>query len=180
MPIQNLGSPIARRSAGVILVAVIFLAAVFGLVMFADREKLDDGLLLPLVAISGVVILLGTLALVAVVFGFLSLDDPKQALGLPEGSIRAVIALALLVIVGGGKVRIPRWSFAAVAAAVALGLALMGAYFFALFAALGALLFFVGAVLGRLAARGGSRLDGDIAMAIFIGYAIGQWLPTIL
>ena len=31
--------------------------------------------------------------------------------------------------------------------------------------------------VGRIAARGGSRRDGDIAMAIFASYVIGQFMP---
>jgi hypothetical protein len=37
-----------------------------------------------------------------------------------------------------------------------------------------------GTVPGRIAAHRGSRRDGDIAMAVFVGYAIGQWMPRIL
>jgi len=33
------------------------------------------------------------------------------------------------------------------------------------------------ALVGRIAARGGTRRDGDIAMAIFAGYVIGQFVP---
>lgn len=32
-------------------------------------------------------------------------------------------------------------------------------------------------VVGTIAARGGSRRDGDIATAIFASYAIGQFMP---
>lgn len=55
-------------------------------------------LTLPLVVIVGVVVLLVTLALVAVTFSLLDLSDKGQALALPEGSVRAVIALMLLVV----------------------------------------------------------------------------------
>lgn len=53
---------------------------------------------LPLVAIGGVVVLVLLLAAVATLFSVLGLTDEKQALGLPEGSIRAVIALSLIVL----------------------------------------------------------------------------------
>ena len=42
---------------------------------------------------------------------------------------------------------------------------------------LSTLILFMGTVLGGIAARQASRRAGDIAMAIFVGYAIGQWLP---
>ena len=50
---------------------------------------------------------------------------------------------------------------------------------FTLFCALGlsSLLLLPSALVGRIAARGGSRRDGDIAMAIFASYCIGQFMP---
>ena len=33
------------------------------------------------------------------------------------------------------------------------------------------------ALVGRIATRGGSRRDGDVAMAIFASYVIGQFMP---
>src|SRR5271166_563383 len=59
---------------------------------------LPNELSLPILAIAGVFLLLGTLALVSVSFSFFQLDDKSQALALPEGSIRAVIALSLVVL----------------------------------------------------------------------------------
>ncbi len=43
-----------------------------------------------------------------------------------------------------------------------------------------ALLFWAGTVPGWLAARRGKRSDGDLAMAILVGYAIGQWIPKFI
>jgi hypothetical protein len=40
-----------------------------------------------------------------------------------------------------------------------------------------ALLFWAGTVPGGLAARRGQRSDGDLAMAVLVAYAIGQWIP---
>lgn len=53
---------------------------------------------LPLLAIFGIIILFGTLALVAMLYQSLNLTDPSEALALPSGSIRAAIALALIVL----------------------------------------------------------------------------------
>jgi hypothetical protein len=72
------------------------LVALFGLsfgVSFASNE-----VRLPVLAIAGVFLLLGALALVSVAFSLFELSDKTQALGLPEGSIRAVIALSLIVL----------------------------------------------------------------------------------
>lgn len=63
-------------------------------------DKLDGSRTvgLPVLAIYGIMLLFGSLALVATLFARLQLSDPKQALALPEGSIRAAIALSLIVL----------------------------------------------------------------------------------
>jgi len=53
---------------------------------------------LPVLAIAGVLVLFLALGLVSVSFALFNLSDKSQALGLPEGSVRAVIALSLLVL----------------------------------------------------------------------------------
>lgn len=89
-------------------------------------------------------------------------------------------AIAWLVIAGTSRLGGSRWSLPALAAAVWIGCVILGANRPALFGSLFALLLLVGAVLGGIAARRGSQRDGDIAMALFVGYAIGQWIPKIL
>jgi hypothetical protein len=61
-------------------------------------RAVDDAIRLPVLVVIGVMALFATLALVAVTFAVAGLTDPKQALGLPEGSVRAAIALSLIVI----------------------------------------------------------------------------------
>jgi hypothetical protein len=75
------------------IVAVLVCAAF----VFRDMPR-EIGL--PILAITGIVLLLGTLAIVAITFSLFGIDDPKQALGLPDGSIRAAIALSLIVLFG--------------------------------------------------------------------------------
>lgn len=53
---------------------------------------------LPLIVIVGVIVLLIVISLVAFVFSVLGLASAKEALGLPDGSVRAIIALMLLVL----------------------------------------------------------------------------------
>src|SRR5882762_4385248 len=53
---------------------------------------------LPLIAIGGIVVLIFMLTAVAMIFSILDLTNKDQAMGLPEGSIRAVIALSLIVL----------------------------------------------------------------------------------
>jgi pimeloyl-ACP methyl ester carboxylesterase len=85
--------------------------------------------------------------------------------------------IALIVMLGAAKVRIPRWSFAALPAAVAIGCAIAGLHLLAMFVGCGVLVLGWGVLVGAIAAHRGSRRDGDIAMAIFVGYAMGQWMP---
>jgi len=53
---------------------------------------------LPILTILGICTLFGACALVAVIFAQFGLTDTSQALALPEGSIRATIALSLIVL----------------------------------------------------------------------------------
>jgi hypothetical protein len=43
--------------------------------------------------------------------------------------------------------------------------------------AISTLLLLPAIAVGRIAARGGSWRDGDVAMAIFASYVIGQFMP---
>jgi hypothetical protein len=61
-------------------------------------NRLSSEILLPLLAIVGVVCLLAALTFAAVIFAKVGVADKTQALALPEGSVRAVIALSLIVI----------------------------------------------------------------------------------
>jgi hypothetical protein len=49
----------------------------------------------------------------------------------------------------------------------------------ALLAALFARVLLAGMALGWIAAYRGTRPDGDLAMAILVGYAVGQWMPRM-
>lgn len=108
---------------------------------------------------------------------------PQQLVLLP------VIWLALA---GLGRVRLPRWSLAVVTAILALACLAIAksiahppfenGFFvsYTLMCTLGisTLLLLPSALVGRIAARGGSRRDGDFAMAIFAAYVIGQFMPV--
>jgi pimeloyl-ACP methyl ester carboxylesterase len=109
---------------------------------------------------------------------------------LPMQAVFVIIVWLILSAVA--RLRLPRWLVPAVGAAAAFILAVATmcapataiwkphARFFALVFALGALVMLAGTAVGWLAARRGVRRDGDTAMAIFIGYALGQWVPTLL
>ena len=68
------------------------------LMLKAGLDSPDPTIKLPILVITGVMALFATLALVAVTFSVAGLADRTQALGLPEGSVRAAIALSLIVI----------------------------------------------------------------------------------
>jgi pimeloyl-ACP methyl ester carboxylesterase len=91
-----------------------------------------------------------------------------------------------LALAGIRKLRLPRWSLAVVTGTGIPALVFQVIYhpihsflFVILMCTLGisTLLLLAGAVVGRIATRGGSRRDGDVAMAIFASYAIGQFMP---
>jgi len=107
---------------------------------------------------------------------------PQQLVLLP------VIWLALA---GLGRLRLPRWSLAGVTGILALAFLAIARYLaypqfensfflsYTLFCTLGlgTLLLLPSTLVGRIATRGGSRRDGDVAMAIFASYVIGQFMP---
>ena len=89
-----------RRWAWVTLVGVaaLLFLALFILANLIHSLELTNEVSLPLLAIAGVVVLLGALALVSIAFKIMDMADPQEALALPAGSIRAVIALSLVVL----------------------------------------------------------------------------------
>lgn len=82
--------------AAVVLGAVFagFIAATF---IFRDLEDYNPAIDLPLLGLLGVLALIVGLTILTVVAAALGLSTRSYALGLPPGSIRAVIALGLLV-----------------------------------------------------------------------------------
>ena len=95
--------------------------------------------------------------------------------------VLGVIGLAL---VGAGRLRMPRWSLPVVTGILALGCMAVGfsinSFLFMVIGctlAISTLCLLLAVAVGRIAARGGPRRDGDIAMAIFASYVIGQFMP---
>jgi pimeloyl-ACP methyl ester carboxylesterase len=95
-----------------------------------------------------------------------------------------VFGVIWLALAGASKLRIPRWSLPVVTAILTACLLAVwwptGIFFFGLLFAIFAistLLLLPSVAVGRVVSRGGSRPDGDIAMAIFASYVIGQFIP---
>jgi hypothetical protein len=102
-----------------------------------------------------------------------------------------LLTVIWLALAGFGRLRLPRWSLVGVTGILALVCLAISSYLaypqtknsyflaYALFCALGlsTLLLLPSTFVGRIATRGGSRHDGDVAMAIFASYVIGQFMP---
>jgi hypothetical protein len=81
----------------------------------------------------------------------------------------------------------PRWSLTVLVALLAASCLIIAgvSHVFALrlvmlALAVSSLLLCAGTVVGVIAARGGSRRDGDLAMAIFASYTIGLCVPMFV
>lgn len=100
MALGSFGAVVARLAGNGGLGVGLVLVAGPSVMLFAGARQIHEIPLvgLPLLAIFGIMILFGSLALVALLFQSLGLTNASQPLGLPEGSIRAVIALALVVL----------------------------------------------------------------------------------
>src|SRR5262245_29607285 len=82
----------------IIVAVILVLILSFGM----SRVKLDEPpeLQIGLLILIGLVVLILMLALLTQVFAQMSLSNKDEALGLPSGSIRALIALFLLLLFG--------------------------------------------------------------------------------
>ena len=101
-----------------------------------------------------------------------------------------LLVLIWLALVSLGRLRLPRWFLPVVTGiwAIASGLVLFGlpldyekgiAFSGALMSimVMSTVLLLPSMLVGRIAARDGSRRDGDVATAVFASYVIGQIMP---
>ncbi|MBB3564973.1 hypothetical protein FHX06_006343 [Rhizobium sp. BK512] len=86
------------RNTILILSGVVVIVLIGAAVYFLQASHISAVVGLPMLSIGAVVLLMIILTLTAVVFASFDLQDKAQALALPEGSIRAVIALMLIVL----------------------------------------------------------------------------------
>jgi hypothetical protein len=94
---MNFDKILASNWAGAFALLSTALGLVFG-IYFLFQHHTDDSVRLPVLAIGGVIALLVVIALVAGAYTLFNLANPAEALGLPEGSVRAIIALSLIVL----------------------------------------------------------------------------------
>jgi hypothetical protein len=83
-----------KSSPKTILLAFVFLvvSCLIGAVVYTFQDNFG----LPTLALGGVLVLLAALLVFTTLMNVVGLSDKTQALGLPEGSVRAIIALALV------------------------------------------------------------------------------------
>jgi pimeloyl-ACP methyl ester carboxylesterase len=161
------------RSAGLVLGIAGALVLMFRLPELHPRLARTRRWIVPVVILIAVILTMGTW-----------IGVTPQLRRIP---LQFVLLLVIgLTLAGLGRLRMPRWSLAVVTGILALGcLALRFAYptnmflFATLMCVFGisTLLLLPAIGLGKIATRGGSRRDGDIAMAIFASYLIGQFMP---
>ncbi len=95
-----------------------------------------------------------------------------------------LLVVIWLALAGLSRLRMPRWSLPVVSGIVAAGCAALRittnnfipAMLMCIFA-ISTLLLLPGTLVARITTRGGARRDGDVAMAIFASYCIGQFMP---
>lgn len=88
-------------AAGLLAVLAVLATAVIPVLMGFGLGSVDlktPEVILPILVISGTIGLLTVISIVVAVFAALNLSGVAHALGLPEGSVRAVIALSLILI----------------------------------------------------------------------------------
>jgi hypothetical protein len=99
---QAMGSQMFKQYGGSILLGFGVFALVAAIVfLFRELEEFSDAIMgasLPLVAVGGVIVLILLLTVVTMIFSTLGPANKDQAMGLPECSVRAVIALSLIVL----------------------------------------------------------------------------------
>jgi uncharacterized RDD family membrane protein YckC len=80
--------------------AIVAALAVPSILMRALEPELrrTASLVIPIYVIGGVLAIICALAIVSLAYAAVGLAEPQQALGLPQGTVRAVIALSLLFI----------------------------------------------------------------------------------
>jgi hypothetical protein len=80
------------------LPTILALGAIGWILSAIPKERFVPTIVLPIMLLTGIIGLVGILSVAVSVFAALNLSNPAHAFGLPEGTIRAVIALGLILI----------------------------------------------------------------------------------
>lgn len=97
MKIETRNWVLATILVFLLLAAAVLIPLLVSLGIPAEPRE-DPSVVLTLLVIAGVIGLLGALAIVGLAFAAINLSDRSQALGLPQGTVRSVIALSLILI----------------------------------------------------------------------------------
>src|SRR5258708_16385431 len=85
-------------------------AVIAGLLLFAaafvvwkgfpsgTNQDISHYIVLSRIVLVGLALTVVFMALLAIIYSVMGAEDPKQALGLPEGSVRALLAFSLVLI----------------------------------------------------------------------------------
>ena len=90
---------IDNKAYAVIAGIVLFLAAAF--IWWKGYPTLEGGdhyIILSAIVLVGLALTVVFMALLGIIYSVMGAEDPKQALGLPEGSVRALLAFSLVLI----------------------------------------------------------------------------------
>jgi hypothetical protein len=153
------------RFAGLVLGIAAALVLMFYLPELHPRLARARGFIVPAVLLIAIILTMNTW------FGV-----TPQLRRIPQQLVLLVVIW--LALAGLSRLRLPRWSLA-----VVTGILAFCCYAVAYatgpwdILAISTLLLLPGIAVGRIATRAGSRRDGDVAMAIFASYVIGQFMP---
>jgi hypothetical protein len=97
-PIEINWRVVTLATGAIFLSVLVFPLIGFGLVEVLNSSlKVSSEVILTIVLLFGMITLFAVLNLIVITLAALNLTDSKEALGLPRGTIRAIIALLLLV-----------------------------------------------------------------------------------
>src|SRR5215211_943528 len=94
---EGMNSMSIRASVSFFVIGLLVLA-VLAFAVYMMPQLRQPEILLTIVVLAGVVVLLAALGGLFALLRGSGVHDPREALGLPQGSIRALIALSLILI----------------------------------------------------------------------------------
>jgi hypothetical protein len=89
---------ISNKGYAVFAGLLLFIAAAVVWMGFPKNTLNSDYILLSQIVLVGLALTVVFMAILAIIYSVMGVEDPKQALGLPEGSVRALLAFSLVLI----------------------------------------------------------------------------------
>jgi len=89
---------ISNKAYAVFAGLVLFVAAAVVWMGFPKNTLNSDYMFLSQIVLVGLALTVVFMAILAIIYSVMGVEDPKQALGLPEGSVRALLAFSLVLI----------------------------------------------------------------------------------